>query len=162
MTSRLRRAALGLGAALVLAAMPAASGLLDSPPPTFSSGQVGMVVYRMGPIYFEPGWADTVVSCEHAGDAPLELAFEVFDANDQPAGQLATARLAPGGRVVFVTSREADPAGVVVEGLPKLQSGKARISATSARISCEGHIRVRSNDGTIREASLELLKRVTR
>ena len=162
MTTRVSRSALGVALVLTCLARPAASGLLDSPPPTFSGGQIGQVVYRMGPVYFEPGWADTVVACEHAGDQTLEIAIELFDASDQLAGRPAMVRLDPGGRVVFVTSRAADPAGVVVEQLPKLSSGKARISATSARITCQGYTRARSNDGTVREIALELIKRVAR
>ena len=163
MTTRAARSALGFALALTcLLAQPAVSGLLDSPPPTFSGGQIGQVVYRMGPVYFEPGWADTVIACEHAGDQTLEIAIELFDSSDQLTGRPAMARLDPGGRVVFVTSRAADPAGVVVEQLPKLQFGKARISATSPRITCQAYTRARSNDGTVREVALELVKRIAR
>jgi hypothetical protein len=150
-------------AALLLAVSPreAAAGLLDSPAPAFAGGAPGLVVYRMGPIYFDPGAIDTVIRCTNTGDLPVAVALEVFDARDQLAGSAATGEVAAGAEVAFGTSAEASRPGLVVlAGIRPVAHGKARVSATSKTLSCIGHQVLRKADGTMREMQLELVKKV--
>jgi len=136
------------------------AGLLDSPPPTFEGGAPGKIVYRMGPIHHEPGWVDTVVTCTNLAEGPTSLAIEFFD--DEDARALIARSVAPaGGGVTFATSVDAGgEQAVVLSELPPLQHGKARVSATSARLSCAARFHIRSADGSTKEAPLELLKKV--
>jgi len=137
------------------------AGLLDSPPPTFPSG-AGKVVYRMGPLQYDPGWADTIVTCTNLSDAPAGVSMEVFDHADVRTAQ-ATASLAPGAEVSFVTSAEAGVAqATVLSGLSAVDDAKARVSATTAKLNCGGRHRVVAADGTVKEMPLELLKKVAR
>ncbi|HVP31101.1 MAG TPA: lysyl oxidase family protein [Myxococcota bacterium] len=165
---RARRAAalagvLAAGIALGALPRPAHAGLLDAPVPSFSGGASGQVVYRMGPVYFDPGWTDTVVRCTSLDDAEIELVVEVFDETDVAAGAPARARVAAGTAITFATSARDDLAGaVVIPGLPAIRHGKLRIDATSTRLACSGVTRSRSSDGTERENALELVKRVAR
>ncbi len=140
----------------------AEAGLLDSPPPTFY-GVPGQVIYRMGAIYYHPGEADTVVTCTNLDDAQASVAIELFDQADKPTGTLADADLAVGGIVTFVTSMDSSREDwVVVQNLPRLDHGKARVSATTTRLSCTGYHRIRAADGTMRDTPLELVKKVSR
>ena len=141
----------------------AVAGLLDSPPPTFASGETGKVVYRMGPIYFALGRADTLVTCTNLAGHAIDLAFEIYDERDQLSGNPALERLATGGARTFATSPVAGlPGARVVSGLSGTIDGKARISATSAQLSCVGIHRIRGDDGTAVEVPLTLIKKVTR
>jgi len=149
-----------LAGLFLLVSASARAGLLDSPAPNFD-GVPGKVIYRMGPVLNDPGWADTLIRCTNLADAPAGVAVEVFDGQNRSAGAPTRATLTPNSAVTFVTSAGAESAGgTVIVGLPLLDDGKARVSATSARISCSAMHRLRSSDGTIKEAPLELLKRV--
>jgi hypothetical protein len=139
----------------------ATAGLLDSPPPALAGGAPGTVVYRMGPIYFEPGKIDTVIRCTNLGDAPLAVAIEVFDARDQPAGSASSATVSPGAEIAFGTTADASRPGLVLIGeIAPMAHGKARVSASAKTLSCIGHQVMRKDDGTAREMSLELVKKV--
>jgi hypothetical protein len=159
----LRRKLPLLGLAVLALAHRAQAGLLDSPPPSFDDGATGRVVYRMGPVHYDPGHVDTVVKCTSIDDASLEVALEVFDESDSRAGAVARTTLAPGGSVSFVTAADAaSGVRVVVQGLPALDHGKVRVSATSARLSCSGHNRIVGGDGSASERAFELIKKVAR
>jgi len=151
-----------LAAAALLAAEHAAAGLLDSPPPLFN-GIPGQVIYRMGAIYYHPGEVDTVVTCTNLDDAPAIVALELFDLRDYPAGSAAHATVARGGTVTFVTSPgPSREQWRVVEGLAAIDHGKARVSATTTRLSCTGYHQRRAADGRVRDTPLELVKKVAR
>ncbi len=149
-----------IAAALLLLARRSGAGLLDSPAPPFDGG-AGKVVYRMGPVHYDPGSADTIVSCTSLADGPVQVAFEIFDGHDQATGIPARAALPAGGAVTFATSAGAgEPNAVIVLGLSPTEDGKARVSATSAKLSCTAKHRIRSADASTRESALELIKRV--
>jgi hypothetical protein len=139
----------------------AQAGLLDAPAPRFPDGTTSVVVYRMGPVHYQPGHVDTVVKCESIDDARIQLAVEIFDESDAPVGEVARAVLAPGKSVSFVTAADATSGPrVVVLGLPPLDHGKARVSATTAKLSCTAHNRIVGADGSASESVLELIKKV--
>lgn len=138
----------------------AAAGLLDSPPPSLDGG-ASRVVYRMGPVYFEAGRADTIVSCTNIGDGPVSLAIEIFDGEGRLAASAKQTRIAPGAGVSFGTSAvDGRPGLVVADPLTSVTSGKARVSATATTISCSAGQIVRGEDGTARELPLQLVKKV--
>ena len=59
--------------------------------------------------------------------------------------------------------QQADAGGAdatVILGLPQMEDGKARVSATTAQLSCSGKHRIRGSDGGTRESPLELVKKV--
>jgi hypothetical protein len=121
----------------------------------------GQVIYRMGPVYYHPEEADTIVTCTNADDVPVRVAIELFDQRDSPVGTLVQAALAVGGTVNFVTSSNSTREHwVVIEHLSPLDHGKARVSATTTKLSCAAYHRIRANDGTMQEKALELIKRV--
>jgi len=162
-----RRGAAGALAALAVLLAPAIAraGLLDTPLPSFTGGLLGQVIYRMGPVYFDPGWADTVVQCTSLDETPIEVTVEIFDESDRPVGSPARALVAPAGGVTFATSSRGSSGGegaVTIPGLPALRHGKLRVASTSTRVSCNGLTRSRSNDGSERENALELVKRIVR
>lgn len=160
MTTRTTRAAL-LCCSLLLT-HHADAGLLDSPPPSFD-GMQGQVIFRMGPIYYVPGQVDTVITCTNFDTTAVQLALELFDRNDSAAGMVARASLTVNRSVTFVTSADMSREDVVVIGnLPPLDVGKARVSATTAKISCTAHHRIRTADGAIQENPLGLIKKVAR
>jgi hypothetical protein len=146
----------------LLGARSAPAGLLDSQPPMLDGGERGTVVYRMGAVHFEPGgWVDTTVSCTNLGQAPAKLALEIFDENDQPTGQIARAVVAAGAGATFATSADANaPGAVAIPGLPPIDHGKARVSASTTQLSCTALNRMRAADGSTKEAALELIKKV--
>jgi hypothetical protein len=157
MTRTIRAANLALAALLVSA--PAFAGLLDSPPPTFT-GTPGTVVYRLGPVHYDPGWVDTIITCTNLDTAPASLAIEFFDDEDA-RGLLARATAPAGADIIVATSAEAAVEGaVVVSDFPPLQHGKARVSATTTQLSCAAKHRIRSEDGSRKEAPLTLIKKV--
>lgn len=158
----MRRGLSALTALLIaLASREVAAGLLDSPAPSFAGGAPGIVVYRMGPVYFDPGAVDTVVRCTNTGDLSIAVAIEVFDAGDRRIAQATSAEVAPGSDVAFGTSADASRPGLVVPaGLASVAHGKARVSATAKTLSCIGLQVLRKADGTIREMQLELVKKV--
>lgn len=153
--------ALLLATALLLAlAHSAQAGLLDSPAPSIA-GAPGTVVYRMGPIYFEPGKVDTLIRCTNVGDQPVSLTIEVFDKTDQVMGSASRNGLAPGAEAAFGTFLDpSHPEQVAISPLIPLAHGKARVSANATKLSCIGHQILRSDDGSMREMSLELVKKV--
>lgn len=152
-----------LGFAALTLADRAEGGLLDSPPPTFDGANAGQVVYRMGPVHYDPGHVDTVVKCTSIDDSGIQVALEIFDGSDAPAGDVARATLAPGESVSFVTAADAASGErVVLQDLPALDHGKVRVSATSARLTCSAHNRILGGDGSAAERVLELIKKVAR
>jgi len=146
----------------LLVARNAPAGLLDSPPPSLDGGERATIVYRMGAVHFEPGgWVDTTFTCTNLGTVPAQLALEIFDENDQPTGQIARTMVAAGAGATFVTSADANvPGAVAIPGLPPIDHGKARVSASTNQLSCTAINRMRAADGTIKEAALELIKKV--
>jgi hypothetical protein len=157
MTRFIRVARLALAALLVSA--PASAGLLDSPPPSFN-GAPGTIVYRLGPVHYDPGWVDTIITCTNLDTAPASLAIEFFDDEDA-RGLLARATAPAGGDVTVATSAEAAVEGAVVfTDFPPIQHGKARVSATTTQLSCAAKHRIRSEDGSSKEAPLTLFKKV--
>src|SRR4029453_5287381 len=63
----------------------ARAGLLDGPAPGF--GEVdGQIVFRMGPIHYQPGRTDTVITCTNVDDVAATVAVEVFDESDHVVG----------------------------------------------------------------------------
>jgi hypothetical protein len=148
--------------ASALAAGSAIAGLLDTPPPDLGTGGRATVVYRMGPLHYEPGgWVDTTVTCTNLATAAARIALEVFDDADRLAGQLADATVEAGAAVTFATSADADaPGAIVVRNLPPIDHGKARISASTSQLSCTAINRMRASDGVVKEAALELVKKV--
>jgi hypothetical protein len=155
-----KRSATLLAAVALLLGARARAGLLDSPPPSIS-GQPGTIVYRMGPVHYDPGFVDTVVSCTNLGDGPTAMALEIFDENDVLRAT-ATSPPAPANQgVTFVTSSGPDIDGaVIVVGMPGLEHGKARVSATTASITCAAKTRIVGDDGNVKERPLELVKKV--
>jgi hypothetical protein len=148
------------GAVAVLATAPGA-GVLDSPPPEFAGHGRGTVVFRMGPVHYDPGAVDTVVTCTSLSERSLPLAFEVFDEHGTRSGAVTRADLAPGASVSFVTSIAAEVVGgVTVSDLAPIEHGKARVSAPSGAITCVGVHRIVAADGPTAEIPLELVKRV--
>ncbi len=127
-----------------------------------ANGERGTVVYRMGAVHFEPGgWVDTTVTCTNLAATPTNIALEVFDENDRLAGDVAKASLAAGAGLTFATSSSAAAAGAaIIPGLPPIDHGKARVSASTAQLTCVAVNRMRGSDGAIKEAPLELIKKV--
>jgi hypothetical protein len=151
---------LALVASLLLA-RGATAGMLNDPPPVFDGGTPGRVVYRMGPIYFEAGRADTVILCTNVCSWPLIVGIEIFDASDQVVASGDRSGVAPGAQVVFDTSADPTRSGeVVVSPRASVAHGKARVSATATTLSCVGHQVMLQDDGTPREIQLELVKKV--
>ena len=149
------------GASLLLVPGLAQAGLLDTLPPSFPDGAPAIIVYRMGPIHYEPGHVDTVVKCESIDDAPMQLAIEIFDESDARVGQVARALLAPGESIRFATHVDATSArSVVLQDLPPLEHGKARVSATTAKLNCTAFNRIIGDGGSASESVLELIKKV--
>lgn len=137
------------------------AGLLDSQAPTLANGQRGTVVYRMGAVHFEPGgWVDTTITCTNLAATPADLALEIFDENDRLAGDVAKASVGAGAGLTFATSSAAATGAAVVQGLPPIDHGKARVSASTTQLTCVAVNRMRGADGTIKEAPLELIKKV--
>ena len=63
--------------------------------------------------------------------------------------------------LTFATSSDADvPGGVTIPGLPAIDHGKARVSASTTQLSCSAINRMRATDGAVKEAALELMKKV--
>jgi hypothetical protein len=140
----------------------ASAGLLDGQPPVLGNGERGTVVYRMGAVHFEPGgWVDTTVTCTNLAPTPAEMALEVFDENDRLAGQVAKASVGAGAGLSFASSSAADaPGATIIPGLPAIDHGKARVSASTTQLTCVAVNRMRGADGTFKEAPLELIKKV--
>jgi hypothetical protein len=149
-----------LAVACALGVVPARAGVLDSPPPAFPAG-TGLVVYRISPVYYEPGRVDTVIACRNPTHQTVSAAVEVFDDDDRPRGGVARSAVSAGGDVLFVTSGDAGLDGTTaIPGLPSLPSGRARVSATSPELSCSATHRIRSADGGLKELPVQLVKRV--
>ncbi len=154
---------LALLLALVAGSIPrsGSAGLLDGQAPRLDGSGPATIVYRMGAVHFEPGgWVDTTVTCTNLASAPATIGLEIFDERDQLAGRLATATVAAGGAVTFATSSDAAPGAVAVAGLPPIDHGKARVSASTTQLACTALNRMRGSDGAVKEAPLELVKKV--
>ncbi len=136
------------------------AGLLDSPPLSIG-GAPGKIVYRMGPVYYDPGHVDTVVSCTNLADGPTGMVLEIFDENDVLRATAYSPQVAGGQSVSFATSSGPDIEGAVVPaGMPTVNHGKARVSATTAKITCAAKTQVVGSDGDVKERPLELVKKV--
>lgn len=145
---------------VLLSASNAEAGLLDDPAPALGSDAAATVVYRMGAVNYEPGgWVDTTVTCANLAPDAATVAIEIFDERDRKVGALAKATVAAGASVTFATSTAA-PNAVAIEGLPAIDHGKARVSASTTQLACTGMHHVRGDDGTKKEAPLELVKKV--
>ncbi|HZF14462.1 MAG TPA: hypothetical protein VE046_00835 [Steroidobacteraceae bacterium] len=150
-------------AVTILAALAlgsARAGLLDGGPGAID-GVPSQVVYRIAPVYVEPGLADTLVSCTNHDIAAAHVALEWFDDNDRPAGRLVSANVAAEATVTFASSQISGRANVVVvstEG--RIGHGKARISATTTRLACTAFHHVSMPDGGIKEDAVSLVKYV--
>jgi hypothetical protein len=142
-------------------ARPVSAGLLDGQPPALGAGVPSTIVYRMGAVHFEPGgWVDTTVTCTNLSSDSAVVALEVFDERDQLAGELTKVTVAAGGAATFATSADAAPGAIAVAGLPPIDHGKARVSASTTKLACTAMNRMRGADGTVKESPLELLKKV--
>src|SRR5262245_47606390 len=86
---------------------PSSGGLLSNPAPPFADGP-GKVVYRMGPVYYQPGRVDTEVTCTNLAANPTPIAVEIFDENDTRIGKLTLAVVRGGDSVTFTTSPTPD------------------------------------------------------
>jgi len=158
----LRLVALGVAASMLLSVATASAGLLDSPPPAFPHA-AGEVIYRMGPVYFDPGHVDTVIQCTNRGHNVVAAALEVFDEQDRLAAPAVETRVAPGATCTFATSGDVtNMPATVVSKLPAIRHGKARVSATDSQLSCTGTHIVREADGRTAQGPLALVKRVAR
>jgi hypothetical protein len=136
------------------------AGLLDSPPLSIG-GEPGKVVYRMGPVYYDPGHVDTVVSCSNFADGPTAMVLEIFDENDVLRATAYSAQIEGSQSVTFATSSGPDIDGAVIPpGMPSVEHGKARVSATTAKIACAAKTVVVGSDGSVKERPLELVKKV--
>jgi hypothetical protein len=137
------------------------SGVRDDDAPDTGDGKGSKVVYRMGAIYFEPGHADFTVSCTNLGPRALNVVLEVYDEDDRRTGDAAKAKVEPGATGTFASSRAVAGAGdVVVDKLPPIDHGKARISAKRGDIVCTAAARLHGDDGETRELPFALVKRV--
>ena len=160
MRFRTRLALLVLGG-VSMAAGRATAGLLDGQAPPLGDGVSSTIVYRLGAVHFEPaGWVDTTVTCTNLSSAPATVGLEIFDESDQRAGDLAKATVAAGAAVTFATSADAVPGAVTVAGLPPIDHGKARVSASTKQLTCTAVNRMRGSDGAVKEAPVELVKKV--
>jgi hypothetical protein len=161
MRLRTRLTAMVTAVAAVLCGGSAGAGLLDSPPPALGNAVPGTVVYRMGAVHYEPGgWVDTTVTCTNLATTPSLIALEVFNETDTRVGDLAKATVEPNASVIFATSADAAPNAVAVAGLPAIDHGKARVVASTTKLNCTAVNHMRANDGVIKEAPLELVKKV--
>lgn len=159
---RLRTTTIGATLATLAIAGAAGAGILTSEAPLLDGGTRGTVVYRMGPIHYEPGgWVDTTVTCSNLSPSAASVALEIFDDDDRQAGGVVKATVEAGASVTFATSSDARAAhAVVVQGLQPIDHGKGRVSASTTQLSCTALNRMRANDGSVKEAALELIKKV--
>lgn len=155
-----RWTAMATAVVATLAGSPAGAGLLDSPPPSLGTDPAAAVVYRMGAVHYEPGWVDTTITCTNLAPTSAVIALEVFDENDQRVGELAKATVAPNAAVTFATSAGPNPNAVAIGGLPAIDHGKARVSASTTKLNCSAVNHMRADDGSMKEAPLELVKKV--
>jgi hypothetical protein len=140
----------------------APGGLLGSPAPTVPNGS-GRVVYRMGPVYYTPAHADTVVNCTNLSSTSTGIALEIFDDANLRLGFVLRDSLGPGEVASFATSETAGAAdATVLSGLQPIAHGKARVSATTSHLSCEAHLVIQSSEpgGGAKTTMLELVKKV--
>jgi hypothetical protein len=114
----------------------------------------------MGPVYYEPGHVDTLVTCTNLSDGPVSFAIEVFDEEDARV-RLERGSAAAGKDITFTTSAAPGvPDAVVVSEMPRIDHGKARVSANSSKVSCTAKHRTVAADGSVSEGPLELVKKV--
>ena len=160
MRLRSQLAALAAAMATSFAGHVADAGLLDSPPPALDGGASGTVVYRMGAVHYEPGWVDTTVTCTNLAATPAVIAIEVFDENDRRVGALTKATVPPNAAVTFATSTTPNANALAIRDLPAIDHGKARVSASTPKLNCSAVNHMRADDGSTKEAPLELVKKV--
>jgi hypothetical protein len=156
-------AVVALALVATLTTRPASAGLLDSPAPSFTGG-AGTIVYRMGPVYHDPGWVGTYIACTNVGSAAAEIALELFDELDDVVGSVTRTTVAAGERATFAVasppSEAAAQHAVAVTGIPELDHGKARVSSPATTLTCMAWLRIASADGTVKDVPLELVKKV--
>jgi hypothetical protein len=152
-------------AALVLLAGQAVAGLLDDPPPALPGGGQSRVVFRMGPVHYTPGGVDTVITCTNAGTAAAAVAVELYAEDDVGRSAIAFRdAVAPGASVTFATSAAEDrPGASVFPGIQPIEHGKARVSASTSKLSCDAQHVIPSVEagGLPKRVPLELIKRVS-
>lgn len=156
-----RTGSVALAVASLVLAQVAQGGLLDSPPPRFGAVD-GKIVFRLGPIHFQPGRTDTIITCTNVADAAVRVQVEVFDEGDDLVGNGAdTGVPAEGGSVTFVTSTGTGRANaVMITGLAPIDHGKARVVATTDQLACVAYHQIRDADGTVQEQPVELIKKI--
>jgi hypothetical protein len=120
MTSRIAPIAFAILGSLGVST--ALAGLLDDPAPTLTDGRTAVVVYRLGPVHFDPDEVDTIVTCSNAGDQSVEVVLELFDETDVRVG-IARGQGSAGDQITFSTA--AEPDAITVPGLPPLEHAKA-------------------------------------
>ena len=137
------------------------AGMRDDPPPDTGDGKESKVVYRMGALAFDPGHVDFVVTCTNLGPKASTVVLEVYDEDDRRTGNATKMRLEPQASGTFASSAvAARPGDVVVEDLPPIDHGRARVSAKRGDIACTAVSRLRGDDGETREVPFALVKRV--
>jgi hypothetical protein len=156
-------AILALVAAALLVGAPAHAGFLDDPPAPLPGGAAGRVVYRMGPVLADSGRVDTVIRCRNAADVAATIAVEVYEDGGPRVAVVSRTDVAPGSEATFATSSDAGGEGAVV--IPRATfhlQGKARVTASTARLSCAGEHVIRSPDAAagLQTAPLGLIKKV--
>lgn len=149
----------------LLMGLPAFAGILDSPPPALGPAGASVVVYRMGPVHYDPGHVETVIRCSNLTNATIGVAVEYFDESDVLQGSWRNEALAPGRSFIVATGPAPNaPEAEYPAGLPPMQHGKARVSATTAQIACSAeHVLQDEKTGAPAKISvLELIKKVAR
>jgi len=144
---------------------PVFAGILDAPPPDLGSGTTGIVVYRMGPVHFDPGHVDTVIRCTNLSEAPIAVGVEIFGEAGELEGLWRRESLAPQQVFVFATGPAPNlPDASVPVDLEPIEHGKARVSATTSRLVCDAQHVVWDgrSGGPAKTSVLELVKKVAR
>ena len=154
---------LALAFGTMLVAGSARAGLLDDPPPTIPGVSSARVIYRMGAVICDPGYADTVIRCHNNADVPTAMAVEIYGEDDVRASITVHDPVPPGGEAVFATSAGvAGDGAVLMPQLAPLDQGKARVSAPTSHLSCVGEqvIRSATPDGPMQSTPLPLVKKI--
>jgi hypothetical protein len=145
--------------------LPALAGILDTPPPALGPAGTSIVVYRMGPVHYDPGHVETVIRCSNLSAATIGVAVEYFDEEDALHGAWRTETLGPRRSLIVSTGPTANaPEAEYPAGLLPMEHGKARVSATSAQIACSAeHVMLDARTGAPTKITvLELVKKVAR
>jgi hypothetical protein len=89
------------------------------------------------------------------------MVLEIFDENDVLRATAYSAQIAGSQSVTFATSSGPNIDGAAIPpGMPSVEHGKARVSATTAKIACAAKTVVVGSDGGVKERPLELVKKV--